>query len=238
MRVSAREGRVVLELRGVQKAYAGAAARRVSVLEGVDLRVGAGEFLVLTGASGAGKTTLLNVAGLLDAPDAGTVLFEGAVVRASGAAPLRLRRIGFVFQHHYLVPDLTVRENVLVHALAAGADTAAAARARVNALLERVGLASLSDRLPRELSGGEQQRAGVARALVNRPALVLADEPTASLDAASATAVVGLLAEAAAEGAAVLVATHEPSRFDGLARRVARLERGRVLEPPTPEARP
>jgi len=216
----------VLALEGVHRTYRGSGGA-VAALRGVDLALDASEYLVLEGASGAGKSTLLTLAGLLEPPDLGRVLFEGRdVARLSPRelSALRLRRIGFVFQHHYLVPDLTLAQNVALPALALGARDS---RARVDALLARMGLDAARDRLPRELSGGEQQRAGVARALVNAPRLVLADEPTGNLDPAIADEVARLLADAHAAGAAVMVVTHDPARFPHATRR-ARLERGRL----------
>lgn len=218
----------MLALDAVHKVY-GSSTGPVSPLRGVDLHVRAGEYVLLEGASGAGKSTLLNLAGLLDDPSAGRVRLDGRAVGPLGSrerAALRLSRIGFVFQHHYLVPDLSVEENVALPALAAGVPPDVA-HARAAALVERVGLAEAAARVPRELSGGEQQRAGVARALVNAPRLVLADEPTGNLDAASADAVAALLADAHREGAAVLVVTHDPARFPQ-ARRRLRLVGGRV----------
>ena len=222
---------VVLRLDDVHRTYVGSGGD-VHALRGVDLVVEEGEFVVVTGASGAGKSTLLHVAGLLDAPTRGRVTFAGQDARAWSErerAAARLRGIGFVFQHHDLMPDLTVHDNVALPALARGYD-AAAAHARADALLARVGMAHASTRLPRELSGGEQQRVGVARALVNAPRMVLADEPTGDLDPSNADAVAALLAQVHREGATVLVVTHDPERFPAATRRV-RLDAGRVVSP-------
>jgi ABC-type lipoprotein export system ATPase subunit len=189
-----------------------------------------GEYVLLEGRSGAGKTTLLNIAGLLDPPTRGRVRFQGSDVtraRDHERAALRLSGIGFVFQHHYLVPDLTIRENVALPALAIGTPDA---WSRADSLVDRMGLAPATARFPRELSGGEQQRAGVARALVNQPALLLADEPTGNLDAASADVVAQMLGDAHHEGAAVLLATHDAARFPQAERRL-RLEGGRLMPP-------
>lgn len=216
----------LLALEGVEKSFAEGG---IAPLRGVDLRVEEREFVVLEGISGAGKTTLLNLAGLLDDPTRGRVLFEGrdvAALSASSRSALRLRRVGFVFQHYYLVPDLTVIENVALPALAAGAAHESAI-SRAGELLSRVGIERARDRLPRTLSGGEQQRAGIARALANSPRLLVADEPTGNLDEASARGVARLLADAHASGVTVLLATHHAAQFPEATRRV-RLDAGVV----------
>lgn len=221
---------VVIELRDVARTYAGTAGD-VHALRGVDLDLRSAEHVLVTGPSGAGKSTLLHVAGALDAPTRGSVRIDGVradALRPRERAALRLSKLGFVFQHHYLVPDLTVEENVALPALALGV-TPDAAHARAHELLARVGIAAAAERLPRELSGGEQQRAGIARALVNRPRVLLADEPTGNLDAANADAVARLLSELHREGAALLVVTHDPSRFPD-ATRTVRLDAGRIAE--------
>lgn len=216
----------LLELRDVHKTFAGSAGD-VAALRGVDLVVDRGAYVVLDGPSGAGKTTLLHVAGLLEPPTRGAVSYDGRdATRLSSreTAALRLREVGFVFQHHYLAPDLTVEENVALPALALGRADAAE---RTRELLARVGLAGAAARLPRELSGGEQQRAGIARALVNAPRLLVADEPTGDLDPASADVVAALLADAHAQGATLLVVTHDSAQFPQATAR-ATLRAGRL----------
>lgn len=180
------------------------------VVDGISLSIADGEHVALMGPSGCGKTTLLQLIGLLDRPDGGTVTLgdiepwrESSAVRAE----LRLRSLGFVFQHSNLLPHLTARENVALPAWRAGVRPKDAA-GRAGALLEQLGLAARADAPARELSIGEGQRVAVARALVNRPRLVLADEPTGSLDAASAAAVLEAMFGAA--GVSVLVVTHDP----------------------------
>ena len=220
---------MVIELRGVTRTYVGTTGE-VHALRGIDLDLREEEHVLVTGPSGAGKSTLLHVAGVLDAPTRGSVRIDGAraeTLRPRERAALRLAKIGFVFQHHYLVPDLTVEENVALPALALGV-APEVAHARAEALLARVGVAGAAGRLPRELSGGEQQRAGIARALVNRPRVILADEPTGNLDASNADSVAALLSELHREGAALLVVTHEPSRFPD-ATRIVRIEAGRIV---------
>jgi ABC-type lipoprotein export system ATPase subunit len=216
----------VVRLRGVVKTHGeGRAALRV--LDGLDLDLEAGELVAVTGRSGSGKSTLLNVVGGLDRADAGTVEVAGA--RLDGAserqlAPLRRDRIGFVFQAFHLLPELTGLENVLLPARLNGR---APAERRARELVARLGLGEAAERLPTVLSGGEQQRLAIARALVNDPQLVLADEPTGNLDAESGEIVLALLRSIADEGRAVLLVTHEPEATRR-ADRVLRLEAGRL----------
>ena len=203
---------VLLELRGVRRAFDGPAGP-LPVLDGVDFTLRAGEAAAVTGPSGCGKSTLLQLMGTLDRPDAGQVLFDGA--DTAGLSPdalagLRNRTIGFVFQFHHLLPQCTVLENALVPVLERA--RAAEARARALALLDRVGLAGRADHRPGELSGGERQRAAVVRALVNRPRLLLADEPTGALNEAAAESLADLLVELQRdEGLALVVVTHAPA---------------------------
>jgi ABC-type lipoprotein export system ATPase subunit len=217
---------VVASARGVVKVYGqGRAARRI--LDGLDLELLAGELVAVTGRSGSGKSTLLNVIGGLDRVDDGSV--EVCGVRLDHApertlAPLRRDRIGFVFQSFHLLPELTGLENVL---LPARLDGRRPSLERGRELVAQLGLGTAADRLPAVLSGGEQQRFAIARALVNDPRLVLADEPTGNLDSESGETVLELLRAIADEGRAVLLVTHEraaTSRAD----RVLRLEGGRL----------
>jgi putative ABC transport system ATP-binding protein len=200
-----------IRFHGVSKSR-GSERRSVLILRDISFSVERGEVVLLVGPSGSGKTTLLGLsAGLLTA-DGGAIEIRG--VRMDGAGPsarreLRARSIGMVFQRPSLLSGLTVAENVLVMAAAAGL-TAGEARARCGTLLDRLGIGSLIHRLPRELSGGEEQRVGIARALVHRPAVILADEPTASLDGVTGSSIAGILAELARErGTAILIATHD-----------------------------
>ncbi len=175
---------VVLEARGLRKTYLGGDGAPIDVLAGVDLSVSRGEFVAIVGASGAGKSTLLHLLGALDEPTAGEVLLDGARYAdrsAAELAALRNARIGFVFQFHHLLREFTARENVMMPLLIAGAADAEAG-ARADTLLEAVGLSARRLHLPTQLSGGEQQRVAVARALANAPAVVLADEPSGNLD--------------------------------------------------------
>jgi lipoprotein-releasing system ATP-binding protein len=179
------------------------------ILDGISFAKAAGESLCIMGPSGSGKSTLLNVIGTLEPPTAGRVRIDGKdpfALPERELAAFRNRAIGFVFQDHFLLPQCSVLENVLVPTLVAGAGDH---EARARELLSRVGLADRLDHRPAELSGGESQRAALARALVLRPHLVLADEPTGNLDAASARVVAELLLGLpAAEGAVLVVVTH------------------------------
>lgn len=187
----------ILKLQGVSKSYAGEAGAEVPVLQDINWEAAAGESIAIVGPSGSGKSTLLQILGTLDRPTAGTVSLEGKEwtgLDDRALAHLRNQRIGFVFQAHYLLPQCTVLENVLIPTLPlAGNPSEAETRAR--SLLDRVGLSHRADHLPGRISGGERQRAAVVRALINQPALVLADEPTGALDRASADRLGDLLVE-------------------------------------------
>jgi ABC-type lipoprotein export system ATPase subunit len=203
----------------------GRAALRV--LDGVDVELTAGELVAVVGRSGSGKSTLLHLLGGLDRPDGGTIELDGVRMERAGEGELaRLRRekIGFVFQAFHLLPELSGVENVLLPARITR-DRAAVRRGRE--LVEQLGLNGAEQRLPGVLSGGEQQRLAIARALVNDPLLVLADEPTGNLDPESGATVVELLRQVAQSGKAVLVVTHEPSVVEQ-ADRILRLERGKL----------
>jgi len=219
----------MLELRNLTRAYE-LGGERAGVFD-VSLVVPRGCLAVLAGPSGSGKTTLLQLAGLLDAPDAGEVLLEGGVVShlpEKARCDLRLRRLGFVFQAFNLVPVLTALENVMLPLQFQGVADGEAHQ-RAEAALARVGLADRLHHHPGQLSGGQQQRAAIARALAPEPLLVLADEPTASLDHAHGGPLMDLMAELAAErGVTFLVASHDPAVI-GRAHRVFRLLDGRLV---------
>ena len=204
----------------------------IEVLNGLELRVDAGEAVAIIGQSGVGKSTLLHVLGCLDRPTAGHVRFDGTDVfthSESELASFRGREIGFVFQFHQLLGDFTALENVEL-AGRIGREPRARVRSRAIELLERVGLGARLDHRPGELSGGEQQRVAVARAVMRRPRLVLADEPTGNLDPATGERVQDMLIELNREtGAALVVATHN-ERFATALGRCLRLEHGRLHE--------
>jgi lipoprotein-releasing system ATP-binding protein len=203
-------GRPLLEARALGKVF----QRRqgpVSVLADCDFALAAGEAVAIIGPSGAGKSTLLNLLGGLDAPTHGSVCHRGIPLARGGArlAAWRNRELGFVFQFHFLLPDFTALENVLLPARMAGWPDAGA-HARAAALLEALGLAGRLDHLPGELSGGEQQRVAVARAFMNRPGVVLADEPFGNLDQAKGADLSRLLFELRErEGTALVIVTHD-----------------------------
>jgi len=219
------DGGVLVRLRAVSKGY-GEGERRIQVLQELDLEVRRGELLAVVGPSGVGKSTLLHLVGLLDRPDAGSVELEGRDVSdldPEARAQLRNRFIGFVFQYHYLLDELDARDNVALPLRIAGRP-AGEARARAVELLERVGLSERLDHFPDQLSGGEQQRVAVARALAMAPALLLADEPTGNLDRKNAEMLFALVQELhLKEGLTSVIVTHNEemaSRCD----RVFRLE--------------
>lgn len=216
-----------MEARGLSRRY-GRGPDPVHALRDVDLSIAAGEFVAVMGPSGSGKSTLLHLVGGLDRPDAGEVLIEGetlAELNDEALAHLRRRRIGFVLQFFNLFPLLSARENVAFPLLLDGRDNALAL---ADAALERVGLSDRAEHRPGELSGGEQQRVAVARALVTTPAVVLADEPTGSLDSLAGEDVLRLLRAAADDGQAVLLITHDAPAA-AYADRVVRLRDGAVV---------
>jgi putative ABC transport system ATP-binding protein len=221
----------VIELRGVHKTYR-LGAHVVPALRGVDLAVQPGEMLALTGPSGSGKSTLLNLAGLIDRADAGAIYLAGRDVGAlddAAATLLRRSAIGFVFQSFNLVPVMTVAENVDYPLFLSGID-AAERRQRVDAVLRAVGLNEHAHHRPDALSGGQRQRVAIARALVKRPRLVIADEPTASLDSHTADQVLDLMREQGhAQGAAFLIATHDARLLRRCDRVIALLD-GHIVE--------
>ena len=213
----------VLAARGLTLEYQDG-ARRVRAVDALDLDVRRGEFVGLVGPSGSGKSSVLFLLAGLRPPTGGTVFLLGEPLPrgADASAALRRRHVGFVFQEPFLVPYLSVRETALVHADAGGDD----ASDRLESLADRIGLLPLLDERPHRLSGGERQRAGVLRALVNAPDLILADEPTAFLDHPTGHAVMNVL-RSHLEGSALLVVTHDPEMLEG-ASRVLHLRDGRL----------
>jgi putative ABC transport system ATP-binding protein len=220
----------MIALKEIRKTYK-QGGNEIRALDGVDLSIARGEFVAIMGPSGSGKSTLLNVLGALDKPDSGTYHLEQDEIGSmddDASSDLRNRRIGFVFQSFHLLPRLTVLENVLLpQRYAERQDPEAENRAL--ALLERIGLGQRIGHLPGELSGGQLQRAAIARALLNQPALLLADEPTGNLDSKSATDVLELLAELHVNGQTMVLVTHDPN-IAAKAQRTIHLKDGKVDE--------
>lgn len=214
---------ILVEVRDIARDYQ-LGKVTVSALRGVTLNVERGEFLVITGPSGSGKTTLMNLIGCLDRPTGGTIRFAGLDVARMGDRELsafRAKRLGFIFQTFNLVPVLNVFENV-EYPLRLGRVPPAERRARTEAILEEVGLVSHRRHRPGELSGGQRQRVAVARALVTRPDLVLADEPTANLDSVNGERIVDLMREMRDRlGTSFVIATHDSMVASHACRRIA-----------------
>ncbi|MCC7194098.1 MAG: ABC transporter ATP-binding protein [Gemmatimonadaceae bacterium] len=222
----------VLDANGVFKRYVGGDGAGVSVLRGVAITVGQGEMVAVVGASGSGKSTLLHVLGALERPDAGSVRVGQTTLEGlddDALSEVRNRSIGFVFQFHHLLKEFSALENVMMPLLIAGRSRAAA-RTRASDLLARVGLSARASHRPAEMSGGEQQRTAVARALALEPSLVLADEPSGNLDHHTADALHDLLAGIVAElGVGAVVVTHNRS-LAARASRVLLLEDGHLTD--------
>jgi lipoprotein-releasing system ATP-binding protein len=221
---------MVVEARGLTKSYRGGDGGLIRILDGVSLSVARGEMVAVVGASGAGKSTLLHILGALDRPDAGEVVIGGEVVAGRTGdelATLRNRKVGFVFQFHHLLREFSALENVMMPLRIAGWETERARR-RASELLERVGLGGRVTHRPSELSGGEQQRTAVARALAIDPAVLLADEPSGNLDHANSERLHDLFATLARDlELGLVVVTHNRS-LAGRADRVLLLEDGRL----------
>ena len=221
--------RPIVEARSVGRVFP-MPAGPVTALRDVSLRIDAADYIAITGPSGCGKSTLLHLVGCVDAPTSGSIVFEDRDVRSLSEAErgrIRLTRIGFVFQRFFLLPMLTARENVDLPQAEAGVGPAAR-RARTTALLEYVGLGDRASHLPSQLSGGEMQRAAIARALANRPAVLVADEPTGELDEETGTHVADLFDRVHADGTAILVVTHNAALAMRASRRLAMKSGGLV----------
>jgi len=224
-------GTQALKLRAVHKSYEVGTAREVEVLHGIDLELAGGEFVALVGPSGSGKSTLLNIIGLLDRPTAGEVWLAGRPTSALNErerSRLRGETLGFVFQFHHLLNAFSALDNVQLPSWAAGGREDPAIRARALDLLAAVGLESYAHRRPAALSGGQQQRVAICRALVNRPLLVLADEPTGNLDTESSAQAFALLRRFNREfGCAFVIVTHDPGLAEGCDRVIEMVD-GRI----------
>jgi len=221
----------LIQASGITKTY-DADQSVVHALRGVDLLVQRGEFAALIGPSGSGKSTLMAILGCLDSPTGGRYLLDGQAVEAlprSALARVRNEKIGFVFQYYNLLPRASVLRNVELPMLYAGVSRKERTR-RAEELLDKVGILDKARQLPSKLSGGQRQRVAVARALVNRPALLLADEPTGSLDSHTGTEVLALFRELHRQGHTIIIVTHDPS-VAALAERRVELCDGLVVSP-------
>ena len=230
----------ILEAEGLRKLYRGGDGAPIEVLSSVDLSVTRGEFVAIVGASGSGKSTLLHLLGALDTPTAGTVRLDGqayADQTAENLAAIRNRKIGFVFQFHHLLREFSALENVMMPLLIAGVDEGAS-RSRAEELLAAVGLAGRMTHRPSALSGGEQQRAAVARALATDPLVVLADEPSGNLDHGNSERLHELFARLAREFETALVVVTHNRLLAGRADRVLSLDGGHLVPLPGVESMP
>lgn len=219
----------MIQLNAIHRAYRSDDVETTALAE-IDLRVEAGEFLAIMGPSGCGKSTLLNILGTIDRPTSGAYLFEGediATAPEARLARLRRDRLGFVFQSFNLIDELTIAENVAL-ALAYRAMPAREKRDRVDAAMDRVGIAHRRNHHPHQLSGGQQQRAAIARAIVGEPKLILADEPTGNLDTENGAQVMDILTRLNADGATIVMVTHSPAHAD-IAKRTVHMLDGRIL---------
>ena len=206
------EKKAVMEAKGISRTYPG--ERPVYALKETDLIFMPGEFTAIIGRSGSGKSTLLRILGTLDRPDTGEIIIEGKTIsclKDAEVARFRRRRIGFVHQDYNLFPEYTAWENVVfpIHLDGARED-----RNKVKELLSRLGILQCRDRFPHELSGGEQQRVSLARALVTEPAVILADEPTGSLDGKNRNEIIGILKDFKNDGKTVIIVSHDPVVMD------------------------
>jgi len=221
---------VALEAVGLTKVY-GAGPAAVHAIDEVSLRVERGEMLCVMGKSGSGKSTLLHQLGLLDHPTDGSVLIDGVEATALPEAErgrLRLEQLGYVFQEYALLPELTAEENVYLPGHMLGLSRRDC-RERARELLELVGLAGRARHRPGEMSGGEQQRVAIARAFVNRPSILLADEPTGNLDPTTSVGIMRLLDRINRTGTTVVMATHDDEIVDQMRKRVVELDTGQVV---------
>ncbi len=236
--MSAANGTPLIEARDVTRILPGIVP--TTLVHHIDLKIGGNEFLAITGPSGSGKSSLLYLLGLLDLPTSGEVLIRG---RATAAMPeeerarTRLATLGFVFQFHFLLPEFTVLDNVTLPMRALGSLSARAMRERASSILAALGLADHLGKRPDQLSGGQRQRVAVARALANDPPVILADEPTGSLDSKSSGQVFDILCDLVhAQGKTVVAVTHDLSLAARMDRRVELIDGAIVSDAPTPAA--
>ena len=224
----------MIVLSGIAKSYMDGENRIGRVLENINMKVDAGDFIAVKGASGAGKTTLLRILGTLIKPDAGEYLFDGVEMTAPrlDCSFIRNTKIGFVFQEHRLMPQYNIRENILLPALAYSRKTSAQQNDYARQLMDITGIAALASKYPQAVSGGEASRAAICRALLMKPLLVLADEPTGQLDAENAANIASVLAEInQSMNTAIVMVTHS-DRTAGVAKQILTLANGQLLSHP------
>jgi putative ABC transport system ATP-binding protein len=220
---------MTIQIRKLEKLYK-VGVERIHALRGIDLRIESNEFVAIMGASGSGKSTLLNILGCLDRPTGGRYILNGIPTHRMGASRLsrvRNEQIGFVFQSFELLPRATALKNVMLP-LVYSRRNMFGARARARRVLERVGLGDRMRHRPSQLSGGQKQRVAVARALVNEPSILLADEPTGNLDSATTQEIIALFEQLHAEGQTIIIVTHE-EEVAGHAQRIVRLRDGLIM---------
>jgi putative ABC transport system ATP-binding protein len=220
----------ILDLKGIRKEYR-KGEKTVEALCGVDLSIEKGEFLSIVGPSGSGKTTLLNIIGCLDTPSTGSVVYNGRELgrmSEKGLSAYRKDNIAFIFQSYNLIPVLTVQENVELPLVIERKSSRTEMRAKAENVIAAVGLSGMADRLPRELSGGQEQRVAIARALVKNPIVVLADEPTANLDSHTAEDIIALMEAMNRDRHTTFIFSTHDKRMESHARRVIVLRDGAV----------
>lgn len=219
----------MIEVKNLTKTYLDGNVE-TKVLKGIDFKAEAGEFIAIMGRSGAGKSTFMYQLSLLDEPSTGEIIIDGKNAHdltAEEKSNFRLRQLGYVFQDYALLPDLTAKENVALPLMMLGLSKAEAYKKAV-ASLERIGLSSRTNNLPSQLSGGEQQRVSIARAIAHHPKILFADEPTANLDNESSKVIMKIFKELHAEGQTIIMVTHEPE-YGKIAERIVRLDDGRII---------
>ncbi|MBK9247349.1 MAG: ABC transporter ATP-binding protein [Ignavibacteria bacterium] len=225
----------LLQASNIVKSYSLQSHNDTSVLKNVSVTIARGEFVALIGPSGAGKSTLLHILGLLDTPDSGEVkwkfadkTYNGKELTSQQSASIRNKNIGFIFQFHHLLPEFSALENVMMPALIAGDDSTSTSKKAKN-LLEKVGLSHRGNHKPSELSGGEQQRIAIARALINSPELIIADEPTGNLDTANAQSILSIIQEIRREFALTFVVATHSAEVASLAERILTMRDGEII---------
>ncbi|MDQ5883166.1 MAG: putative transport system ATP-binding protein [Patescibacteria group bacterium] len=219
----------MIEVKNLKKTYANGKIE-THVLKGIDLKVETGEFLAIMGKSGAGKSTLMYQMSILDEPTSGTISIDGVDILSlsiKDKTEFRLNRLGYVFQDYALVPELSSLENIMIPLLMRGLDTEAA-KERARKALESVGLVNKDENLPSQLSGGEQQRVSIARAVAQDPIILFADEPTANLDSVSSTNVIDVLMDLNKKGQTIVMVTHE-KEYTNHCNRIVFLEDGKII---------